>query len=180
MKRSILVATLLTAVLMGCALEGTGDVVPDIHPTDYPVSELPEAGEPLDRYGRYHGFIRQLARDGDEIFLDFEVAELLSGDQALQAAIADGAEPANSEGLPNDFYVRNPGQPVRSVELSANPSIRLIQCPAECESVPVSDRELEAFLEGTSTVDYYGTPDSLFDVTFSAGQAIFVHEEYLP
>ncbi|MGQ0678693.1 MAG: hypothetical protein ACT4OM_03385 [Actinomycetota bacterium] len=137
------------------------------------VSQIPAAGADLEPDGRYFGFIRSI-QEGE---FSFDVAEFLSGEDGLRAAIEDGE--AVDGVLPNDVYLRNRSPAVRSVRLAPNVLFTLIRCIEECESVPVGLEELRSLLAGESN-GFYGHPESLFDVTLLGGEAALVQEQYLP
>lgn len=143
------------------------------------VSTVPSAGSPLEPDGRYFGFLRRITA-GRPVRVDFDVVQFLTGEPGLRAAIEDGAEPADSDGLTNDYYIRNRSPDVRSVELADDVRITLVTCVEECRSVDAELSELTALLQGSRDERFYGTPDSLFDVTLRDGRAALVDEQLLP
>lgn len=153
-SRTIAAAALTLAVLVtGCGDDDTADpgasLVPDQEVT-----------------------ARVIDRDGDVLTLD--LVELLSGEEALEAARADGVE-GIEDGLPNDYYLREGEAEAIAVRLADDVRIELIDCNGGCEPVPVTR---QAFLAGD--VPTYGGPNPIVEVSISGGEIVRLEEQYLP
>ncbi|MEY2566419.1 MAG: hypothetical protein QOE35_948 [Actinomycetota bacterium] len=69
--------------------------------------------------GQYFGYITLL--DAENLELQFDVAQLLTGDAAVQAAKADGGESPP----PNDYWIRNNTKAARTLALAHDATICL-------------------------------------------------------
>ena len=146
------------------------------------VSRLPTAGEPLDPNGYYFGFIRSIDPSAAPSKVGFDVAEFLTGEEALAAAVEAG-DASQEEGLPNDFYIRNRSAAVREVQVAPDVSITLIRCPGSCESAPAGWPDLVRLLrepQPEGGEGFYGGPESPFWITLKDGKAAAIEEQYLP
>jgi hypothetical protein len=63
------------------------------------------------------GFIRKVWEQGGKRYISIDYAEMLTGQQAIDAAIAAG-ELQPGEDLPNDYYIRNTNPAERQFEVS--------------------------------------------------------------
>lgn len=201
MKPRIVVAAVLIVLLAGCSPEVTPDPEAPASPTTaaespgpHPgggkpaVSAVPTDGADLEPGGRYFGYIRTLNTGTQPATFEFDVAEFFTGDAALQEAIDDGDPEAVSMGsLPSDIYIRNRSTNLRAVPVGSDVVVTLISCVEVCGSVTRDLQTLDLFLAGSleSTDpavarEYYGTPDSLFDITLRDGEAVRIDEQYLP
>lgn len=86
------------------------------------VSRLPTPGEPLDPNGFYFGYIRCIDPSPAPSKLQLDVAELLTGEDALSAAV-EAEVAVGPEGLSNDFFIRNRSTAVRDVQVAPDVSI---------------------------------------------------------
>jgi hypothetical protein len=69
--------------------------------------------------GQYFGYITRL--DAENLQLQFDVAQLLTGDAAVQAAKADGGESPP----PNDYWIRNNTKAARTLAVANDTTICL-------------------------------------------------------
>jgi hypothetical protein len=145
-------ASLLLA-LVGCGAETTA---------------VPAGGEPALTDGIHQGWL--VSVDQDTVTL--ELAQLLSGEEALAAAEADGQDVEG--GLPNDFYVDDLGEQV-TLTLAEEVSVQVIDCTEAC--VPV-DVALDDLVDGTVTP--YNGDRALVEVAVEEGTVRTLTELYLP
>ena len=143
---------------------------------------LPTPGEPLDPNGFYFGYIRCIDPSPAPSKLQLDVAELLTGEEALSAAV-EAEVAVGPEGLSNDFFIRNRSTAVRDVQVAPDVSITLISCNGGCGGIPVSWSDLVGILmeplpEGGD--GFCGSPPSLFWITLKDGNASVIEEQYLP
>ena len=81
-------------------------------------SSPPQQGAAL-ADGQYFGFITTL--DAEDLKLQFDVAQLLTGDAATKAAAEDGGESPP----PNDYWIRNNTKAARTLALADDATICL-------------------------------------------------------
>lgn len=140
-----------------------------------PIDETPTTHRLAD--GTYFAWLEGLAEDG----LVVDVAEMLTGEEARQAAIEAGFI-SEGEDLPNDFFIINPDDAVEVVPLSPEATYRLLLfaqgVPTETE---VDYAEFAAVLSG-ETVDVYGVADGELPATIvvAGGVIVSVTQVYLP
>ncbi len=82
-------------------------------PDTEPASDALEDGENF-------GYITELTVAGDTATGQFDLAQLLTGEEAIAAAEEDGAE------APNDYYIRNLNPRLRPIELGPDVSFNVI------------------------------------------------------
>ena len=172
----------VTSATPGPATTGP-TVLPPSPPSGTPSpSRLPNQDEPLDPNGYYFGFIRSIGRTSNPSSLEFDVAEFLTGEEGLRAALEDG-EATEQEGLPNDFYIRNRSTALRMVEVAPDVTISLISCAQDCMPVAANWRDLVRLLtepHDISSTRFFGSPGSLFFLTLRNGVAVKLEEQYIP
>jgi hypothetical protein len=106
--------------------------------------------------------------------LDLDQVDVLSGDDAREAAIAAGfIEPGDD--VPNDVFIADRDGAARRLRLTPTAKVSLIACPAACESTDVPAHQL---LDGTATP--LNGDHAVFTVTVSGGHIVAIHEVYLP
>jgi hypothetical protein len=145
-------ASLLLA-LVGCGAETTA---------------VPAGRDPALTDGIHQGWL--VSVDQDTITL--ELARLLSGEEALAAAEADGEDVEG--GLPNDFYVDDLDEQV-ALALAEEVSVQVIDCTETC--VPI-DVALDDLIDGT--VAPYNSDRALVEVALEGGTVRTLTELYLP
>ena len=132
----------------------------------------------------------------DEIVADY--AQWLSGDEANQAAFEDGVIGSVEEGVPNDYYIRNVNDQLRTLPLSGEAVIVLVN-PVEIGPIEVPVDEWLALFKEDGTpwnyevddvptfpepyFDYFGanivnTPYWLY--LDADGTVIHVEQQYIP
>jgi hypothetical protein len=129
--------------------------------------------------GTHFGFVKAATEDG----LLFDEASLLTGDEALAAARADGVIGPN-ETLDDDYYIQN--SDTEKVELQVDPDAEFML--ADSSTGPVTDRpvsysELLALWNGTadtSTLVGFAVGELPMHIDISKGRVIGGRQQYLP
>jgi hypothetical protein len=119
-----------------------------------------------DAGGQYAAMIGAVAPDAGTIA--FDVVQWLVGDEADEAY---EAETGDSSGVPNDYYLRNESDEVRSATLAPDAEIRLLDRAGD-----------DVTATNPGTVDELGALDLLnpFWLTFADGAIVGVCEQYVP
>ena len=105
--------------------------------------------------------------------ISFDVVQWLVGPDAVAAFQQDN--PGETEGPPNDYYVVNLNDEVRTAPVGENANVLLVRL-AEDSSVGVSAgtvAELPAYLAA-------GFPEDIYWLSFGGGQVIEICEQYRP
>jgi hypothetical protein len=133
--------------------------------------------------GRHFGYIRALARPDHPPVIEFDPAEFLTGDEAYEAALADGAIAAG-EPVSNDYYIRNDDSSVVRLPVGPEARVTVVSCPASCKEGARGD--LADFLasltdpsEKTLAAEYRGT-NSQYWIVLSSGLVEQIDEQYVP
>lgn len=132
--------------------------------------------------GDWFGFVT-VTREGDTIALGIDIAELLTGQAAHDAAVDAGVITEDEE-LPNDMYIVDEGARVFRHSLDPSAVVRVLDGSEPWVQVDVSRSELLALYDGTYTgTPVYGiAPGSpiAMDVTISGGVVTSATAVYLP
>ena len=155
--RHLPIASLVVAAL---AFAACGDDDSSADPPTQPPED--SAAEQL-ADGRYFGF---LVADGTAA--SFDVAELLTGPDADDAAADDGVIPEGGE-IENDYYVRNADDRETTVRFGEDVVVRVVDCDAGCGLVRA---DAGALLART-------TPTPVW-LAISDGVVVEAEEQYLP
>lgn len=140
-------------------------------PTPEPSSELED--------GRHFGFIRTVDPEGSTLVLD--LAYFLTGEEANQASEEHGGE----NPVPNDYYIVNDNPKLRTLALSPDLEIALLDWDHCCDQTFLADLDhfATAIAAGDfTTIDgriYYGTL-SPYWLTVEDGVVTKIEEQYLP
>lgn len=121
--------------------------------------------------GDHHGYVR-VADDGA---IEVDLVEVLSGEEAVEAAHEDGVLEPSEHSLPNDVYVRNVETKWVEVDRAADASLALYDCTTTCQLVPV---DWAAFLGGTTSA--YNGDLAVYELTVADGGISELAEIYLP
>ena len=160
MKRA-LVAMLLASI--ACGVDPT--------PTATPGASVPASTDEF--------FALVLSAEGEE--LTFDPAEILTGDEAHDAAVAAGVI-SEDEDLPNDYFISNPEEDTQSAVLSAAGSFVLLGFDAggAIEEVTVDRDELITALQDGE--GYYGivVGETPMTLVVSGGEIIAANQVYFP
>jgi hypothetical protein len=109
----------------------------------------------------------------DAVTVTFDLVRVLSGDEAVAEARADGVE-VEGDSLPNDVYVDDLETRV-TVPVAGDGGFQIIDCTDAC--VPVGTT-LDALVDGSATP--FGGPNAPFDFTLDGGTVVSLVEIYLP
>jgi hypothetical protein len=150
---SSLAGASLLLTLAGCGAETTA---------------VPAGDPPALTDGAHQGWLVDIGQDT----VTLELARLLSGEEALAAAEADGEDVEG--GLPNDFYVDDLDEQV-TLSLAEDVSVQVIDCTEAC--VPV-DVAVDDLIDGT--VAPYNGDRALVEVAVEEGTVRTLTELYLP
>ena len=128
--------------------------------------------------GRHFGFLK--AVDTDAGTVEFDLAEMLTGEEGRAAAEAAGAI-GPGETLDNDYYIRNRNDRLRTLRLADDVKLEVIDWPNCCEPVDGDLAEwAELFRPGADTTGRYRGPTSPYWLTVRGGVVVTIHEQYLP
>ena len=120
----------------------------------------------------------------DETEIRFDPATMLSGEEAVEAAQADGVL-GEGEDLPNDFYISNPDTAETMAALDPDGAYYLIGFSSyggELVNRQVALDELVAVLNGATNEQFYGIVpgDVPMILTLAGDTAVAAHQQYLP
>lgn len=125
-------------------------------------------------------FVRSI----DKSEIRFDPATMLTGEEAVETAQADGVL-AEGETLPNDFYISNPDPEETVATLDPDGAYYLIGFSSyggELVNRQLSLDELVAVLNGANTELFYGIipGDVPMILTLNGDTAVSAHQQYLP
>jgi hypothetical protein len=190
---SIVVAVALLVALAACAEDepapagATGTTTPTgptatvtETPSESPVSESPppETGDELED-GRNFGYVTSV--DVADATIEFDLALFYTGDEANEVAGERGDETP----VPNDYYIVNDNPKLRTVPLSPDLEITLIdwnRCCDETFSPTLEDFAAAIASDDPVTIDgrlTYGR-SSQYWLTVQDGSVVAIEEQYLP
>lgn len=121
--------------------------------------------------GRHFVFVTALEREGATFAIEFDVAQWLSGEAADRAAIEDGMI-APGEHAENDYYIRNVNPRLRTMPVSGDAGVRVVDWDHCCEPVGST---LDAL-----AVRGFDTGRDSFWLTVASGVVVEVEEQYRP
>lgn len=167
----------LALLLAACGDAGTGDP-PDPEPDPIVDPSDPDGPSHDLEDGETFAWVKGVTGDG----LLIDPAEMLSGEEAREAAVADGfIQPG--EDLPNDFYIRNPDDATSAVlpAQEAEYSLLMLDSGGSPQPSDVTYDKLAAVLNG-DTSQVYGVVDGELPatVTIEDGMVVKIAQVYLP
>ncbi len=117
------------------------------------------------------------------ITLGIDSAEMLSGEEARQAAIEDGVI-GEGEDLPNDFYIRNPETVYELLPFSDTPAVTVLSALDPGATLAITPAELLALYSGEKIDDTIygiaaGQPIAM-NLTVLNGEVVQAEAVYLP
>jgi hypothetical protein len=139
-----------------------------------------DGSEPLAAAEQF-GYIRSVDPAAEPPTLEFDEAEWLTGEAAQQAAEADGAI-SRGDPVPNDYYVRNPDNSTRRLEIATDVAVTAIRCQL-CRGGKPGRLEdfLASFSKGGQTyADDYRGAESQYWLTIEGGRVLAIDEQYRP
>ena len=123
--------------------------------------------------GRYAAHIVEFV--ATDVPMTFDVIQWLVGDDARRAFQEDN--PGETEGPPNDYWVRNESDQTRQARVAEDVEIWLVNLdndpPTGVAVDPATPEELGSYLEER-------TPTDIFWLTFDAGAVVDICEQYVP
>ena len=133
------------------------------------------AGTPVLDEGRHFVFVKELPGTPPDR-MTFDLAEFLTGDAAAEAA----AEHGDESPPPNDYYILNDNPRLRTLPISPDAALRIIDWADCCSSFVVGDLSslADALVHGDPTGTY--RPSSPFWITVEGGTIVTIEEQYLP
>jgi hypothetical protein len=173
MKR---VRALLSLALAVAACGGGGSPTTNTLATTTSTTVVATTAPEIEQFG----FVRAI----DESEIRFDPATMLTGEEAVEAAQADGVL-AEGETLPNDFYISNPDPEETVANLDPDGVYYLIGFSSyggELVNRQLSLDELVAVLNGANTELFYGIipGDVPMILTLDGDTAVAAHQQYLP
>lgn len=172
---AITAAGLLLAVALGaCAQEDTGE-------TSLPPTSAPPATEAPLEEGEHFGLVN--VDESDEIVLGIDLAEMLTGEEAREAAVEEGFIEEDEE-LDTDFYISNPEQVIELVPIAPDAEITVISGTDTAQKIEVDAATFKTLYDGTYTGDpvygiVAGQPIAM-DLVIEDGMVSEAHAIYLP
>ncbi|HSM44969.1 MAG TPA: hypothetical protein VK969_08135 [Acidimicrobiia bacterium] len=137
----VVLAVLLAVSAVACS--GSGSPVLGEEPEPVPAIED----------GEWFAFVIVGEDESGAMTLGVDLADMLTGEEARQAAIADGVI-GEDEDLPNDFYIDNPAQVYELLHLAGESEIVVLSGTDPGEEVRIDADQLAALYEG----EYAGEP----------------------
>lgn len=178
-------AALLTCLAVLAACGDSATRVEPAPPAETTAAATSTAAEPAPgplEDGRYFGLIVAVETASSPAKIAFDQAELLTGEDAERAAVADGELPAGQP-LATEYYVHNPDPVTVDVDVAADVTVTRIGCQDGCEQGLPGDFAgfAEAFaqpgLKGLN--DPYRGAKSQYEITVSGGVVVAIDERYL-
>lgn len=167
------------AVLLGILSILPTRVVVDPQPGD-PVVDPTEVVIPD---GDWFGFVTVGRDESGAITLGVDLAEMLTGQEAHDAAV-DAGVIGEDEDLPNDFFIANPESRLELMHLADAALIEVISSDDVSKTLVIEPGQLEALYEGDYVgPDVYGIVPGqpiAMDITISDGLITAVTAIYLP
>ena len=166
----------LAATLGACAQEDTGD-------TSVPPTSAPPATEAPLEDGEHFGLVSVGVDESDEIVLGIDLAEMLTGEEAREAAVEEGFIEEEEE-LDTDFYISNPEQVMELVPIAPDAEITVISGTDTSQEIVVDAATFKTLYDGTYTGDplygiAVGQPIAM-DLVIEDGMVSEAHAIYLP
>lgn len=130
---------------------------------------------------RTFGFIT--AANAHARTIDFDAAEWLTGEEAAEAAVADGML-RPGEPVPNDYYIRNPDTEVVELDVAPDASIQgavpvtALRPRPPCESCPSFEIGVDEFFAAWE--NGLRPARGNYWVTTKDGEVVAIEEQYRP
>ncbi|MBW3663159.1 MAG: hypothetical protein KY469_08680 [Actinobacteria bacterium] len=121
--------------------------------------------------GDHHGYVRVIDDGGIEV----DLVEVLTGEEAADAAHEDGVLEPSEPSMPNDVYIRNAETKWVEVDRAADASLALYDCTTTCQPIAA---DWGAFLGGTASA--YNGDLAVYELTVADGEISELAEIYLP
>jgi hypothetical protein len=150
----------------------TGSTGPTVSPSPEDTSHLGD--------GNYFVFAKRVrggSAGSGELRLTFDLAYLLNGEAANQAAAAHGYETP----VPNDYFLVNDNPMLRTYPLSSDATVKYIPTDAEDQAI-LRTGNLAAWIEaidGLNMTDYRGG-DAGWWITIQGGAITAIRQQFFP
>jgi hypothetical protein len=181
---SVLAVIALSTMIAGCSARETQDTTTTSTPiTTTTTAVTPSTVVQAIADGEWFAFVTVDTDDSGEPTLGIDVAEVLTGEEARQAAI-DAGVIGEGEDLPNDFFISNPEPTRELLHLAPDADITVISATDPGMTIDVEVEDLQALYEGTYPLDdVYGIVPGepiAMEVTIVDGMVTAAHAFYLP
>jgi hypothetical protein len=176
-----LVVIALTAALAAAGCSATGADVDSTTTTIDTTTTSPPGAEAI-ADGTWFAMVTVGEDETGEMTLGVDLADMLSGEEARQAAIEDGVI-EDGEDLPNDFYIDNDDQILELLHVTEDAQFALISADDIGQKVLVDSEVLADVYEGTYTGDpLYTAAGAPFPMEVTVGDGVVTGAEqvYLP
>jgi hypothetical protein len=182
-KRNLLTIGWCMAMLAAaCANEtiesATGTPLPST-PTPSPSFSTPSASpSPAIEDGRHFGYIRAAQVTSEPQVIVFDLADLLTGDEANEAAADRGEETP----VPNDFFIVNDNPKLRRLPVAPDLQILLLDWTNCCDTMFRADPQLfqESFDQKKFPPGNYKGKFSAYWLTVKDRAVTRIEEQYFP
>jgi hypothetical protein len=125
------------------------------------------------------GFIKKVWEQGGKRYMSIDYAEMLTGEEAVQAAIAAG-DIQPGEDLPNDYFIRNTSPETRQFDVSDGVPITTSTWHGEMDS-PVTWDVFKSFWSASPPDQEAGfLRDSPWWIERDGQTVVKIDEQYLP
>ena len=166
---------LLSLALALAACGGDGSAAPTTGSTTTSTTVMVTPAPQVEQFA----FVRAI----DEFEIRFDPATMLSGEEAVEAARADGVL-AEGEDLPNDFYISNPDVEETVATLAPDGTYVMIGFDRYGGLIDrrLARDELVAVLNGANAELFYGIVpgDTPMILTLSDDTVVAARQQYLP
>lgn len=139
-----------TAPVTTTAVTTTTDPGGAVDPDTVPTTSAGGVVDPVPD-GTGFGYVTSVSVAESTVSID--VAELLTGDEAVKAAVADGALEPGETSIPNDYYVRNRNPKVRVAPVGPSAGIGVLEDDGGPDISSASLAQLAASVAATSGED---------------------------
>lgn len=144
-------------------------------------SEEPSSGEEVlpDGNVKVMGFIKSVGEKNGKHFISIDLAEMLTGQAAVEAARAAG-DIGPDEDLPNDYYISNPSTDKREFEVSAEVAITTSSWHGEMNKTVTWDEFKSFWSVSPPDEEASFLRDSPWWIERDGQTVVKIDEQYLP
>lgn len=125
--------------------------------------------------GTYFGYVMAIGIGDRTITID--IAELLTGDAAVKAAIEDGALEAGETSIDNDYYVRNKNPKLRTIHVGPTAPVNVLSSSGGSD---LHAGSLVQLAEALTNVGGDDGPRLPVQIVIATGTVTRIDEVYLP
>jgi hypothetical protein len=128
--------------------------------------------------GRHFGFIKSVELNSTPATMVFDLAYFLTGDEANAAA----AERGDEVPVPNDYYIVNDNPKLRTLQVSPNVDIELVDWKDCCDKVfkPNWQKFQDSFALDEPPAGRYKGKFTNYWVTVNDGEVVQIQEQFVP